>query len=120
MGLCKISLAFVLLLGLTLADPSLGQDSIEDYLNAHNAAQADAYAKNYANQCIGECNLMHFGVQEYGENLACGSIDLIGTEAMKMWIDEKANYMTTSTTLTLVLMGRAATILKWFGATQFI
>ena len=44
MGLCKISLAFVLLLGLTLADPSLGQDSIEDYLNAQNAAHVDAYA----------------------------------------------------------------------------
>ena len=45
MGLCKISLAFVFLLGLTLVDPSLGQDSIEDYLNAQNAAHVDAYAK---------------------------------------------------------------------------
>ena len=44
MGLCKISLAFVFLLGLTLVDPSLGQDSIEDYLNAQNAAHVDAYA----------------------------------------------------------------------------
>ena len=63
---------------------------------------------------------MHFGVQEYGENLEYGNIDLIGTEVVKMQIDEKANYMTTSTTLTLVLMGCAATILKLFGATQFV
>ena len=43
---------------------------------------------------------MHFGVQEYGENLECGNIDLIGTEVVKM--------------------GCAATILKSFGATQFV
>ena len=65
MGLCKISLAFVFLLGLTLVDPSLGQDSIEDYLNAHNAAHVDAYAKIMlisvlvnATLCTSVCKIM--------------------------------------------------------------
>ena len=104
MGLCKISLAFVFLMGLTLVHLTLAQDSKEDYLNAHNAARADvgvpsltwddtvaAYAQNYANQRIGDCNLVHSG-GKYGENIAWGSADLSGTDAVKMWVDEKANY----------------------------
>ena len=104
MGLRKISLAFVFLMGLTLVHLTLAQDSKEDYLNAHNAARADvgvpsltwddtvaAYAQNYANQRIGDCNLVHSG-GKYGENIAWGSADLSGTDAVKMWVDEKANY----------------------------
>ncbi|XP_065633779.1 pathogenesis-related protein 1C-like, partial [Quercus suber] len=95
MGLCKISLAFVFLMGLTLVHLTLAQDSKEDYLNAHNAARADvgvpsltwddtvaAYAQNYANQRIGDCNLVHSG-GKYGENIAWGSADLSGTDAVK-------------------------------------
>ena len=75
MGLCKISLlALVCLLGLTLVHLSHAQDSIQDYLSVHNAARAEvgvpplkwdenvaAYAQNYANQRIGDCNLVHSG-----------------------------------------------------------
>ncbi|XP_030944731.1 pathogenesis-related protein 1-like [Quercus lobata] len=104
MGLCKISLTFVFLLSLTIVHLTLAQDSEEDYLNAHNAARADvgvpplnwddtvaAYAQNYANQRIGDCNLVHSGGQ-YGENIAWSSGDLSGVDAVKLWVNEKANY----------------------------
>ena len=105
MGLCKISLlALVCLLGLTLVHLSHAQDSIQDYLSVHNAARAEvgvpplkwdenvaAYAQNYANQRIGDCNLVHSG-GPYGENIAWGSTDLSGTDAVNMWVSEKPNY----------------------------
>ncbi|KAK9988782.1 hypothetical protein SO802_029021 [Lithocarpus litseifolius] len=96
MELCKISLAFVFLLSLNLVHLSHAQDSKEDYLNAHNVARADvgvpplnwddtvaAYAQNYANQRIGDCNLVHSG-RQYGENIAWSSGDLLGTDAVKL------------------------------------
>ncbi|KAK7831762.1 pathogenesis-related protein 1 [Quercus suber] len=75
--------SFVFLLGLTLIDPSFIQDSKKDYLNAHNAARAER---------IGDCNLVHSSMQEYGENHAWSSADLSSMETVKMWVDEKANY----------------------------
>ncbi|KAJ0077475.1 hypothetical protein Patl1_36325 [Pistacia atlantica] len=52
-----------------------------------------AFAQNYANQRIGDCALVHSGGGgKYGENLAWGSADLSGTDAVKMWVNEKANY----------------------------
>ncbi|XP_012072779.2 pathogenesis-related protein 1-like [Jatropha curcas] len=50
-----------------------------------------AYAKNYANQRIGDCSLVH-SKGSYGENIAWGSGDLSGTEAVKLWVDEKPFY----------------------------
>ncbi|GLT72516.1 hypothetical protein SLA2020_444430 [Shorea laevis] len=50
-----------------------------------------AYAQDYANKRIGDCNLVHSG-GPYGENLAWSSADLSGTAAVKMWVDEKADY----------------------------
>jgi uncharacterized protein YkwD len=57
-------------------------DSKEDYLTAINAARAEVgvppvtwddtvaeYAQNYANQRIGDCNVVYSGGQ-YGENIA--------------------------------------------------
>ncbi|XVE67402.1 hypothetical protein DITRI_Ditri08aG0157500 [Diplodiscus trichospermus] len=96
------SLALTCLMALALL--SHAQDSPQDYLNAHNTARADvgvgpmtwddtvaAYAKNYANQRIGDCNLVHSG-GPYGENLAWSSADLSGTDAVTMWVNEKADY----------------------------
>ena len=105
MGLCKISLlALVCLLGLTLIHISHAQESIQNYLSVHNVARAEvgvpplkwdenvaAYAQNYANQRIGDCNLVHSG-GPYGENIAWGSSDLSGTDALNMWVSEKPNY----------------------------
>ncbi|KAJ0011318.1 hypothetical protein Pint_34572 [Pistacia integerrima] len=52
-----------------------------------------AFAQNYANQRIGDCALVHSGGGgKYGENLAWSSADLSGTDAVKMWVDEKADY----------------------------
>ncbi|GMY38834.1 pathogenesis-related protein 1-like [Fagus crenata] len=105
MSLSKISLALIIsLFGLSLIHCSHAQDSKEDYLTAHNAARAEvgvppltwddtvaSYAQNYANQRIGDCNLVHSG-GPYGENIAWGSGDLKGTDAVNMWVGEKPNY----------------------------
>ncbi|KAJ9175049.1 hypothetical protein P3X46_013635 [Hevea brasiliensis] len=102
--LCKLPLALCFLLGRALIFSSYAQDTPHDYLNAHNQARIHvgvgpltwddkvaAYAQNYANQRISDCNLVHSG-GPYGENLAWGSGDLSGTDAVKMWVDEKAYY----------------------------
>ncbi|GLT27525.1 hypothetical protein SLA2020_025120 [Shorea laevis] len=94
---CLLVLAFVI--GLSHA-----QDSPKDYLSAHNAARAAVgvvpmtwnstvatYARDYLNQHIGDCEMVHSS-GPYGENLAWGSADLSGTYAVKMWVDEKADY----------------------------
>ncbi|CBI25105.3 unnamed protein product, partial [Vitis vinifera] len=94
MGLCKISLPLLVgLMGLALAHVCCAQNSPQDYVNAHNAARAQvgvgsmtwndtvaAYAQNYANKRISDCNLVHSG-GPYGENLAKGSGSLTGTDA---------------------------------------
>ncbi|XWS67539.1 hypothetical protein CRYUN_Cryun04dG0015100 [Craigia yunnanensis] len=98
------SLALASLMALALVLPSHAQNSPQDFLNAHNTARAAvgvgpmtwdntvaAYAQNYANQRIGDCKLVHSGGR-YGENIAWGSADLSGTAAVRMWVDEKANY----------------------------
>ncbi|XP_062177188.1 pathogenesis-related protein 1-like [Alnus glutinosa] len=106
MGLCKTPLALLIcLFGLTLLHLSDAQDTEQDYLSAHNAARAAvgvpaliwdeqvaAYAQNYANTHIGDCNLVHSQGGSYGENLAWSSGDLSGTAAVNMWVDEKASY----------------------------
>ncbi|KAJ9159333.1 hypothetical protein P3X46_024843 [Hevea brasiliensis] len=105
MKLCKLSLPLTFLLSIALITfPSYAQDTPQDYLNVHNQARADvglgpltwddkvaAYAQNYANQRIGDCNLVHSD-GPYGENLAWGSGDLSGIDAVKMWVDEKPYY----------------------------
>ena len=104
MGLCKISLVFICLVGLALVHTSCAQNSQQDYLNAHNTARAQvgvgsmtwnntvaSYAQNYANQRIGDCNLVHSN-GPYGENIAWGSGSLTGTDAVNLWVGEKPNY----------------------------
>ncbi|XP_054779262.1 pathogenesis-related protein 1-like [Prosopis cineraria] len=84
------------------------QDSPQDYVNAHNKARSEVgvpdivwndamadMAQNYADQRRGDCELVHsLGAPSmYGENLAWSSGDqMIGTDAVKLWVDEKANY----------------------------
>ncbi|KAE8008192.1 hypothetical protein FH972_004729 [Carpinus fangiana] len=104
MGLSNTPIALLCLFGLTLLRLSFAQDTQQDYLKAHNDARAAvgvgpmtwddkvaAYARDYANKRIGDCNLVHSG-GPYGENIAWGSAGLSGTAAVKMWVDEKANY----------------------------
>ncbi|KDP35899.1 hypothetical protein JCGZ_09871 [Jatropha curcas] len=49
------------------------------------------YAKNYTNQRISDCSLVHSN-GPYRENIAWGSGDLSVTEAIKLWVDEKPLY----------------------------
>ena len=105
MWLCKISSSLVVgFMGLVLAHISYAQNSPQDFLDAHNAARAEvgvesmtwndtvaAYAQNYANQRIGDCNLVHSS-GPYGENIAWGTPSLTGTDAVNMWVGEKPYY----------------------------
>ncbi|XP_020234033.1 pathogenesis-related protein 1 [Cajanus cajan] len=106
MGLCKVSFSLFCMLGLVMVGHMANaQDSHADYVNAHNAARAQvgvpnlawddtvaAYAQNYANQRKGDCRLMHSGGGNYGENIAMSTGDLSGTQAVKLWVDEKPYY----------------------------
>jgi pathogenesis-related protein 1 len=80
------------------------QNSPADYVNAHNAARSEVgvpnivwnktvatFAQNYANQRKGDCKLIHSGGR-YGENIAWSSGDMSGTDAVGLWVNEKANY----------------------------
>ncbi|GMN52430.1 hypothetical protein TIFTF001_021582 [Ficus carica] len=49
------------------------------------------YARQYANSHIGARNMVHSG-GSYGENLAWSCGNLSGTDAVRMWVNEKANY----------------------------
>lgn len=92
------------IIGLAMLQASNAQDSPQDFLNAHNSARAAvgvgqmtwdnkvaSYAQQYAKSHIGDCSLVHSG-GPYGENLAWSSGDLSGTDAVRMWVNEKANY----------------------------
>jgi len=101
----KNSLAIAFLISLAIIIPlSLAQDSPQDYLNAHANARAQvgvgnnvwdnnvaAYASDYVKRLTGDCRLVHSG-GPYGENLAWSSGDLTGSDAVKLWVDEKPNY----------------------------
>ncbi|KAL7206300.1 hypothetical protein ACSBR2_019082 [Camellia fascicularis] len=102
MVLSNISLAFVCLV--VLVHPSHAQNSPQDYLNRQNAARAQvgvrpltwnntvaAYAQNYANSRIGDCNLIHSN-GPYRENLAKGTCSFTGANAVSLWIGEKPYY----------------------------
>lgn len=107
--LCKVSifsLFCVLGLGIMMGHVAHAQDSSADYVNAHNAARSQVgvpnvvwdetvanFARNYANQRKGDCQLIHSGGGgRYGENLAGSTGDLSGTDAVRLWVNEKANY----------------------------
>ncbi|XP_050210997.1 pathogenesis-related protein 1B-like [Mercurialis annua] len=115
MSLIKISLIVLisLIMGLAMVNPSHAQNAPQDYLNAHNAARAQvgvsnivwdntvaAYAQNYANSRISDCNLVHSN-GPYGENLAKGSSSsMTGTAAVNLWVAEKPYYDYGSNTCT--------------------
>ncbi|KAI4296512.1 hypothetical protein L6164_036462 [Bauhinia variegata] len=104
----KVSVSVFCLLALAvMAHVSHGQDTQADYVNAHNAARSEvrvpslswdnnvaAFAQSYANKRKRDCQLIHSDGDggKYGENLAWSSGNLSGTDAVKMWVDEKANY----------------------------
>ncbi|KAJ1403692.1 Pathogenesis-related protein 1-like, SCP domain [Sesbania bispinosa] len=96
----------VMVIATTIAHVGYAQDSPADFENAHNAARSQvgvpplkwddtvaAYALNYANQNKGpNCKDTDHSNGPYGENLAWDSGDVSGAEAVRRWVDEKANY----------------------------
>ncbi|KAL6012846.1 hypothetical protein ACLOJK_003335 [Asimina triloba] len=100
-----LPLAFLCVLGLSLTHQTQAQNSPQDFLAAHNAARqevgvgaltwdanVEGYAKEYANQRSGDCQLQHSGGQ-YGENLFGGSgADFTAADAVNAWVNEKNYY----------------------------
>ena len=91
-------------MGLTLIHVSLAQNSHQDFVNAHNVARAEvgvgpirwnhtiaAYAQDYANKRIGDCDLTH-SMGPYGECLAEGYAILSAVDAVNLWVNEKQYY----------------------------
>ncbi|EEF40266.1 pathogenesis-related protein 1 [Ricinus communis] len=116
MAMPKVSLPlfYFMIMSLALLFSSNAQDTNQDYINSHNDARVAVgaglgnmtwnetvadYARDYANQRIADCNLVHSD-GPYGENLAWGSGDLSGLDAVRMWVDEKAFYDYNSNTCT--------------------
>nr|QMS54637.1 pathogenesis-related protein 6 [Volkameria inermis] len=103
----NFSLASLFFIALTamLLHSCHGQNSRQDYLDAHNAARARvgvgpmvwdatvaAFARNYVNQRLRDCNLVHSTNRPYGENLAKGSGGFTGRAAVDLWVSEWRNY----------------------------
>lgn len=109
MGVFKISFAVICLMSLALLPSSSAQNSIKDYLDAHNAARSQvgvgpmrwdnqlaAYALDYANKQKAACpNLVH-SKGPHGENLAAGTGAFSGKRAVDMWVAEKQYYHNSS------------------------
>ncbi|KAL8554797.1 hypothetical protein ACS0TY_002839 [Phlomoides rotata] len=83
----------------------LGQNSQQDFLDAHNAARSQvgvenmawddnvaAFAQNYVNSRLGDCNLLHSTNRPYGENIAKGGGDFTGRGAVDLWVEERSFY----------------------------
>ncbi|PQM33133.1 pathogenesis-related protein 1 [Prunus yedoensis var. nudiflora] len=105
-GLSKIFLALVCVLGSALLQSTHAQETPQDYLTPHNIARAAvnvgplswdeklaSYAQKIAIQRIDDCNLVRSG-GPYGENLAMSTDQrgLSGMDAVNLWVAEKADY----------------------------
>ena len=98
-----LSLFFFIVLSTILS--TTAQNSPQDFVDLHNSARAAvgvgpvswddavaAYAQNYADQRIGDCQLVHSG-GPYGENLFWGSgRDYSAADAVNAWVAEKQYY----------------------------
>ncbi|WVZ61768.1 hypothetical protein U9M48_011589 [Paspalum notatum var. saurae] len=86
--LASLALAFVSIAVAAMAPPCAAQNSLQDYVDLHNAARAEvgvgdvswddtvaAYAESYAAERQGDCALQHSGggPNHYGENLVDGT-----------------------------------------------
>lgn len=104
-----LAIIFFVVLITMLQNPCLGQNSRQDYVNAHNVARAQVgvgpvvwdervanFARDYVRQRVGDCNLVHSTARPYGENLAKGGGDFTGGAAVRLWVEERTNYVPTS------------------------
>ncbi|XP_042373390.1 pathogenesis-related protein 1-like [Zingiber officinale] len=84
---------------------TLAQNSPQDFIDAHDSARSAvgvgpvswddtvaAYAQSYAEQRIGDCQLVHSG-GPYGENLFWGSgTNWTAADAVGLWVGEQQYY----------------------------
>ncbi|KAG6519122.1 hypothetical protein ZIOFF_022611 [Zingiber officinale] len=98
--LCAAALALA-----TAPTTTMAQNSPQDFVDAHNSARSAvgvgpvswddtvaAYAQSYAEQRIGDCQLVHSG-GPYGENLFGGSgADWTAADAVGLWVGEQQYY----------------------------
>uniref|UniRef100_A0A7C9DSE9 SCP domain-containing protein n=1 Tax=Opuntia streptacantha TaxID=393608 RepID=A0A7C9DSE9_OPUST len=95
---------YIFAITLALLQVCHAQNSPQDYVKAHNEARQAVgvkdiewddkvanYAEDYANQRKADCALQHSS-GPYGENLAEGSGNFTGTDAVQLWVNEKADY----------------------------
>ncbi|XP_010525645.1 PREDICTED: pathogenesis-related protein 1B-like [Tarenaya hassleriana] len=84
--------------------PKSARSLARKFLDAHNKARREvgldqvvwdadlaAYAASYASRRAEDCALIH-SHGPFGENIACGSGELLVRDAVKMWVDEKRYY----------------------------
>ncbi|XP_076954788.1 pathogenesis-related protein PR-1 type-like [Bidens hawaiensis] len=77
----------------------------QDFVNAHNAVRKEVglgpmswnatvaqFAESYANKRKVDWALVHSNSEQYGENIAIGYEEFSGLDAIKLWVDEKADY----------------------------
>ncbi|XP_024980004.1 pathogenesis-related protein PR-1 type-like [Cynara cardunculus var. scolymus] len=105
---------------------SHAQNAPQDFVDAHNAARKEVglgpmkwdatvaqFAQNYANRRKVDCALRHSNTNKYGENIAWGTGELSGVDAVRMWVDEKANYDYKSNTCAIFKMCGHYTQVVW-------
>ncbi|URD89142.1 hypothetical protein MUK42_32887 [Musa troglodytarum] len=116
-------------MALAIACTTIAQNSAQDFVDAHNSARAAvgvgpvswddnvaAYAQNYANQRIGDCQLVH-SRGSYGENLFGAPAPT--SRRLTPSIAGSARSSTTTTTATRALTARSATTTRrWCGGTR--
>ncbi|KAH7673639.1 Cysteine-rich secretory protein-related protein [Dioscorea alata] len=114
-----------------MAGHAVAQNSPDDFVNAHNSARnmvgvgpvtwddtVAAYAKNYADQRIGDCELIHSN-GPYGENLFGGSgADYSATDAVNAWVSEGQDYDYNSNTCAEGKVCGHYTQVVWKGSQQ--
>ncbi|KAM0937356.1 putative CAP domain-containing protein [Dioscorea sansibarensis] len=106
MAISKLAIYLACIMALAMAGHAVAQNSQDDYVKAHNSARSTvgvgpvtwddtvaAYAKNYADQRTGDCDLVHSN-GPYGENLFWGSSgsDYSGVDAVNSWVSEGQDY----------------------------
>ncbi|KAL3621049.1 hypothetical protein CASFOL_035961 [Castilleja foliolosa] len=103
----SLHILFFIALTMSLQHSCLGQNSPQDYLNAHNAARAqvgvgpmtwdndlEGFAQNYVNSRLRDCFVVHSINRPvpYGENLAKGGGGFNGRAAVDQWVWQRYNY----------------------------
>lgn len=107
MGLCKLSVFVACVVGLALVLPSHAQNSVQDYLNAHNTARSavtganipalvwnttlEAEATAYLNTLLGQCDV-NVDLSVSGLNVKVGQNVFTGLDAVNAWVSEQVYY----------------------------